>query len=617
MHAYLPHLGDLAGVAIAWGIGAVMLLAGSLLTGSRTPPEIGIGAGWGALCLVLTVWGVFLPVSLRIPAIGFALVALAALLLPRCRPPRPELHTVLRAWAISLPLWLVMAPIRPSQPDTFLNLLPNAVYLVDYGRFPTSLLPPSHSYLPAAPYDTQFLSFLGALVAPGFPASGMSLVNLLLLLAAGLSIARALPGAEAKGEAALPWGIVALGLLLAMPLNPGFVPRINLSAFGETPLMVTALLSVRLAVAARTALAAGERPTGLLSLSLILAAMINAKQSAIGLVAAVLAAAAVAGWAEGRGSRWQWARFLALAAVPAALLYAMWRLHVAHAGVAELTVAPAAAWHWAMLPQTIASAAAVIAEKPVYFAAVAVALAALPPALPRWGWTTTTRLLAVHAALFVFYNGFILLTYVVTFSGTMSAEAHSYFRYNTHLALVLVLALAMAVRDAGAGAALVRHPRRWAAAALAAQLALPIAFAYRLRFDLDMPQPRLWDLAAHMKPYLKDGERLALLLPGDNGSVAAMLAGVLRDVPPRRRLDLLVRRTADAAALADAAHNGYDLALISCSAGGVAGLPPDAAGLVARDGKGWRIVAAWPYPPVAPRERWQRILSWEPLCRTS
>jgi hypothetical protein len=613
MHAYLPRLGELFAVVVTWGIGAVLLFAGSLAAGGRTAPEIAIGAGWGALCLLLTLSGVLLPVSLRLPASAFAIIALLSLLVPRCRPPREDVRTVVRLLLLTLPLWLVMAPIRPSQPDTFLNLLPNATYLVDYGRFPTSTLPPSHSYLPSAPYNTQFLSFLGALVARAYPASGMSLFNIILFLVAGLSIARALHDGEE--HAPLPWGVLALGMLLAVPFNPGFVPRVDFTAFGEPALMVTALLSAWLLVRAQGALAAGERPVGLLALSLILAAMINAKQSGVGLVLALLAAAALAGAAE-RGLPWRrWLRYLGLSALPAAVIYAVWRYHVARAGLVELTVLPPAAWHWAALPETAASAARSIFEKPFYFAGVGTALAALPVALRRWGWTATTRLLAVHAALFVLYNGFLLLAYIMTFSGVMSAAAHSYFRYNTHLALVLVLALAMAARDAGLGAVLARHARRWAALALAVQLVAPVAFAQRLRFDLVMPQPLVWDLALHSKPFLHDGDRLALLLPGDNGSVAAMLASLLRDVPPRRRLDLWITRTADAQTLGEAARRGYDLALVSCSGDGVAGLPPRVAGLLAHDTRGWRTLAQWPYPAAAFRQRWQDILSWRPLCR--
>jgi hypothetical protein len=94
-----------------------------------------------------------------------------------------------------------------------------------------------------------------------------------------------------------------------------------------------------------------------------------------------------------------------------------------------------------------------------------------------------------------------------------------------------------------------------------------------------------------------------------------MLASLLRDVPPRRRLDLWITPTADAQTLGEAARRSYDLALVSCSGEGIAGLPPRVAGLLARDKRGWRTLAQWPYPAAAFRQRWQDILSWRPLCR--
>ena len=139
-------------------------------------------------------------------------------------------------------------------------------------------------------------------------------------------------------------------------------------------------------------------------------------------------------------------------------------------------------------------------------------------------------------------------------------------------------------------------------------LVVPVGFAYRLRFDLVMPQPLVWDLAAKVKPYLKDGDRLALLLPGDNGSLDDMLSGALTDVAPRRRLDLLHRQTADDATLAEAARLGYPLALISCTG-------DNAAALLEGSPEGWRRLASWPYPPEARAQRWQHILAWPPLCR--
>src|SRR5439155_9616020 len=158
--------------------------------------------------------------------------------------------------------------------------------------------------------------------------------------------------------------------------------------------------------------------------------------------------------------------------------------------------------------------------------------------------------------------------------------------------LVLVLALALAARDLGLGAWVARNAARSAAvAAIILILVAPIGFIKRLRFDLVMPQPLVWDLAKATGQYVGDGDRIAFLLPGDNGSVAPMLAGVLRYTAPRRRdLDILQRETADAATLDDAARRGYRLALISCTPADLEGLPAGQAVLVRYEADGWRKI---------------------------
>src|SRR5439155_26245920 len=118
-----------------------------------------------------------------------------------------------------------------------------------------------------------------------------------------------------------------------------------------------------------------------------------------------------------------------------------------------------------------------------------------------------------HAAGFVLYNLYLMAAYIAHFPGEMSAEAHSFFRYNTHLALILVLALTLVARDLLVGRGFLRRFQCPAGAALVAlALLLPIGFAYRLRFDLVMRQPLVWDPGSKLKPHLKDGDRLAVLL---------------------------------------------------------------------------------------------------------
>ncbi|HEY1430685.1 MAG TPA: hypothetical protein VGF39_03530 [Stellaceae bacterium] len=604
---------DLLAVCITWAVGGVLLLAGAGLTGNRIAPEFQIAAGWGALCLLLTIWGVFVPLSLRIPTVAFGITLLTVTLLPRRRPRAEAWRALGRMLAVSLSLWLVLAPIRPSQPDTFLNLLPNALYLVDYGLLPTAARPPSFSLLPAAPYNTQFLSFLGSLLDADYPAPGMSLINVMLQLAAALAIARAL------GPAAAPpgWRLAALGILLVTLFNPGFVPRIHLAAYGEPALAAMTVLAAWLFVSAQGQLARADRPFQLLPLALVLAAIANTKQTGIALVASLAGAALIGAQAE-RGVKLVAAlRHTVLGVLPALFIFAVWRYQVAHAGVDELTPLPLADWNWTHISDAAASILAVVLGKSLYFGCVAASILVLPILWSRQGWTPTTRLLTFNAALFAIYNVFILATYIAVFPPEMSSAAHSYFRYNTQLSLVLVLSLALAVRDLGAAARLrERGLRVVGAAVLALALLAPVAFAKRLRFDLDMPQPLVWDLAKRLSTHLRDGDRLALLLPGDNDSVATMISGVLADTPPRRRmLDVLRRNTADLATLDEAARLGYPLALISCAPNRLGDLPAAQAVLLRHHPDGWRLVAAWPYPPHATERRWQHMLSWGPLCR--
>jgi hypothetical protein len=617
---YLPNLGDLAALLTTWGIAAPLLLAGAGIV--RCAPEFQIASGWGALSLWLTSWGVFSPTPLYGPALAFVVAAFLVLVFRRCRPSSGAWAALGRMLVLSLPLWLVMAPIRPSQPDTFLNLLPNAFYLVDHGRFPAAGLPPSFSYLPGAPYNTQFLSFLGSFSSRGYPASGMSLVNVMLTLVGALAIARALaaePGSPAKPPS---WALVATGFLLATLFNPGFIPRFDFSAMGETALATLTLLAALLIAEGQGFAAARKRPGAFIPLAFVLAALVNSKQGGIGLLLALFFAAFASASLE-RASKPAVGRpaalfaLLPLAFLPALFLYAIWGVQVAHAGVAELRPLPFALWNWRDLPQMLSSALKIAGEKTPYFAAVAAAFVLLPVLLRRHGWTRTTRLLTLHAALFLLYNGFVFFTYVAVFPAVMSTEAHSFFRYNTHLSLVLVLSLALAARDLGIARALGETGLRVASVAmLALMLLAPIGFIARLRFDLAMPQPLVWKLARNLAPYLENESRLALILPGDNGSLDAMLSGLLRFAPPRHPgLEILTRREAGPQTLADAARRGYTLAFLSCTQKGLFGLPPRKAALLRRDASGWHELALWPYPANMTKRRWQYILSWRPLCR--
>jgi hypothetical protein len=621
MELLIPSWYALAG----WGgvfVAALLFIGcGRLLSAGRAVPEAALVAGWGFACLLLTFWGVVTAASLLFPAAAFVGLGLFGLLSTRA-PDRTAWRGILRLGVVALPLLAVMASARPSLPDTFLNLLPNSAYLWDHAAFPADDRAPAYSLLPAAPYNMQLASFIVSLATWNFAMNAMIGFNIVLQLAFALFLARLVEGGE-DDQKAPSWTAAALGLLLATVLNPGFVDRYDLSAYSEPSVTVATALAAWFAARALERLAA-RRPAGgdLVLLALTLSALINIKQDSVALAAAVVATAAGLALLQESGTRARSLNALLLASAPACALYLAWRWYVlSHFATGELKLQPVAQWQFDIIPLVLHNIAQAVARYAYFFAAAALALAGLVWRWRRAGIDCTTRVAALFAGVTILYNAALLFTYVAHFDREIGAAAHSYFRYNSHLGLLLVLTLTLLARD-------VARQRRWALVGvrrrvvartlLAATLAAPIAgfiFGF-LRFDLEAGQQRGWELAALARQQLDKDPHLALVLPGDNGSLSTMLDALIRFTPPRH-LDAVLgyAYAVSEAALGQLGQLGYGYALVSCRAPGLENWPANHAGLLERRADGrWRLLALTPYPPAPLRLRASHVLAEAPLC---
>jgi hypothetical protein len=613
LHLLIPSASDLAG----WGAAAIASMAfiglGRLWSAGRALPELALVAGWGLLSFLLTLWGALTPWPMVWPGAALALLGLAA------APWRSAAfwQAVGRLVALALPLLALLASARPSQPDTFLNLLPNAAYLWDHGTFPADDRAPSHSLLPGAPYNLQLAGFIASLIAERFAANALIAVNVVLQLGFALFMARVIAG---TGDRTAPpsWSAIALGLLAATALNPGFVPRYHLSSYSEASVTVSLALALWLAARALERIAAGEEARAELRLlAPTLAALVNIKQDSIALAGGLVVATLVLALWHAPGERGAAAIRIALAALPAVLLYLVWRWYVlAHFAGGELKLLPLAAWQVAGIPAILRSIAGTIVEKPYFFLAVVLAVGMLIARGRRHNLDRATAVAALFAAALALYNGALLFTYVAHFEGEIGAAAHSYFRYNTHLGLALVLTLVLMARE-------LARERRWhlpqrfakrgAALAIIAVLVTPVAFLGYLRFDLEPPQQRAWLVAAEAQRALAGGGRLALILPGDNGSLQTMLEGLIRLTPPRypsaelRSVDTMSSDTFDRLAGA-----GYNRVLVSCVR--VLNLAPDQIVLFEHEDGAWHGTAAQAYPAPPGPARWSHVVAESPLC---
>jgi hypothetical protein len=615
---WLPDLHNLAG---AFGLALTLLVflaLGVLTTSPRERPEVQMLAGWGMACLILTIWGVLTPLTLRLPLAALVLLGLACLVRPDWRQRIGTLSGAGRLLLLSVPLWLVMLPVRPSQIDTWLNLLPNAAYLFDHDMLPTALRPTSYSFLPVAPYNTQFAAYLASVLSGGFADSAMALFSIALQCAAALLLARAVAGRHEP----LPWWACAAGLLLAVPLNPGFVPRIFFASSGEAPLAVTTLFAVWLSVALIEALAKGAPVSGAAAaLALVLAAMVNIKQSGIGLLLPIGATLFLLVLAHPRVPTRRGVLAVLAAMAPAIALYLAWRVFAVTSFVAgELEPLPVSAWNFPLLPQIFISMLRAMLEKATFFLSLAVVLGACVWSFRRARWSRTSLTLLMIAGTTLGFNAFLVVTYIAHFDPVMAAQAHSYFRYSTQLSLAMMLGLILVARPfAALWLATARQARHLATASVVLILALPLALVPMLRFDLEAPQPALWTLGHQVAALVSPNDRLALLVPGDtDDSVGSMLRGVLLFTPPARPgLDLRTETAANPATLAAVAAAGYRLALVSCTPEGMPGVPAHVAALLRLDNGDWRMLANWPYPAGLARQHFAGLLARAPLCATS
>jgi hypothetical protein len=627
--AFAPTAIQAEGLGAVLITGLVMLLLGRAALGPRIVPEIAVIAGWGIVCLVLTLWGVRLSANMRLPAAGLVAVAALAAFTPRGRLSTADLTALGRLLLMAIPLLAVLAAAYPSQPDTFTNQLPNAAYLYDYGRFPGADRPPMLSVWPAFPYNLQLAAFLPALLVPSFPPAILTHVNLVLQLAFALLLARSMRGTQASGDAAPPWAAIGAALLMTSFLNPGFNPKIQFSGYGDPAIAVAVAFAAWQAERTLAALAADRAATEeRLAFALLLLAGAAIKQVSIVLMASVVAIAFLVGAFDRRIGPRRAFLYLIPAFIPAALLIVVWRFYVAthFAAEDELTLLPVSEWNFAMLPAVFMNMALRVWERmPFFILLYGVCLAAIPLALRR-GLTPAIRLFLLTLGVTLLYTGFLVFTYVAHFPDEIGASAHSFFRYNTHLGLLATLAIVAFARETWLRRGAPGLGAGWRAVSIGAiVLALvgPVLTASWLRYDLREPQPLVWDLATFSARSFHDDDRIALLLPGDNRGVAFMLRAAIAITPPDHRLahfDDFPR--ADAETLAEALKQDDTYALISCVPAGLAESPvgqslklqAGRAALLARREDAWALLATHAYPGAAPSAAWTPELSPGPFC---
>ncbi len=572
----------------------VIAFAGRLLL-PRSEPALAFGAGMGGLILVGTAFGVA-GIDLRFGLGAIAAAAAAALIRDRRE---------LGAWAgiglpvlvVALPLLLLLSDRRGSEWDEFSHWLHAFRYVQTNHAVPGGPWAPVMDTCCAAyPYGWPMVG-LAAMTLSGFSEAVPALLNVLLLALFAMLLA-GLARDDSSRRLTLPAAAVAL--LAATVASPTFVHKLAFSAYAD---VATAFLAAVLALLGEKVAGGGDRRfrgRWALIFGLTGAALMSVKPGNAALFGCILGGSLLLALRR-EGWRGLFQIHWLVMVLPPALVSGLWRWHVDHhlAG-REMAIQPMDQWHVAQIPQILRAMLDVAGNKGGYFG-----LSLVMVVLGLRGFLRDRdrldRLCAMAGLVFLGYNLFLLVTYVVVFGDYEALHVASYWRYNTHLGLVIMLPAAMLV---GRGLERGKHS---VAARLLRRLAVvlvlvgPVLVVGQIRFDHDRSKPFLRQslhMAGQMIPW---GEHAVVIDPQGSG-VSGVMASY--EWSGRVKVDSFMsafsRGEAHAWLDAQTAH----WAFVYSGQANLSLEPVNAVFLLHREGTVWAVIGQFPFPEGKSPDRW-------------
>ncbi len=596
-------------LALAAGIAVFALLGalGRAVAGRQAPLEAAPLLGWSvavAAMLALHIpWGIRLSVPgwMALGLGGVALVVMARRRLP------PIDALVARAALIALPLLLLAAAHRASEWDEFSHWAGAIRYVFEKDVLP-GLADPAHGLqLPAYPFAFPLLNALASWLVGRFLEGTGPVFNVLLLLSYGAMATRVcLHGAGRNGSSAASWTMAAFAVAAATVVNPAFIQKLIFTNYADTATGVVIAFAGIIAWRAVNALAEGRDADarGLAwPLGLAGALLVAIKQTNVVVLVLICGMAVLVAIRDPAVRVRSLLPLAPTALLPAVLMYALWRYHVAvHVGgTGEFSLSPYSAWLFGMIPEIVARMAEVASKKGAYFGPMLVAVALALRALWRCR-TPLDRLALIAGGVFLGYNGFLLFTYIAFFGAFDALRAASFWRYNTHIALLGAAFFAYLIGDLWQRRLGARTlPRTVGPALIALTLALSVALAPKFRFDLDPPKPHFRAVAQAIIPLVPRHARVLVFDPEGSGESGVMTLYHLRRADPGAGwMGSFHGLTADQIT-ALFSKNPPDFVLVHSGAAltaPAAGVALDArtSYLLRREPGGWTILGRWPYP---------------------
>jgi hypothetical protein len=323
------------------------------------------------------------------------------------------------------------------------------------------------------------------------------------------------------------WKLCAIGILSTTLLNTTFAQKVALTAYVDVS---TAALTGLLAVIGwymLGALSDGRRKEALqyaLQVGLLMALLINLKQSTMAMAVIVVGAVALAGLRDPKIRIYDLISLLPRMVIPTIIIYLAWRYYVLQelAG-REMHILPYSSWAIESIPQILQKMLVVLSKKGAYFLLLVAVIGFGIRAMACYR-TPFDRFAIIAAAIFLGHNAFLLFSYVAAFGKIDALKVSSYWRYNMQLGMVGV-----AFSAYGAGIlwqkyrGLWQWPNKLTWLPVALIILAPFIFANKLRFDRVQPVAHYRVVAKDLKGLMVEGNTLSVIDPNGSGE-AAMIA---------------------------------------------------------------------------------------------
>ncbi|MBT3305949.1 MAG: hypothetical protein HN377_05635 [Alphaproteobacteria bacterium] len=593
---------------------------GALVGGRGRFAAVDIFVGWGLVTGAITIIGVVSRVPFTwlfygVLALGAA-SAIAVWRRDRVDGPAPGAFDLMwRIGVLSIPLLVLVACMKASQWDEFSQWLPNALYLFRYDGFPSSELPISPSTFPAYPHGGALTTYLISRLSGFFVENAGGLANTIMLLCfAPVYLSVLVRGLEPESGWNRKWGYAALGVLGVTALSTVFVQKLIFTAYADTPTAILLGVIGVLVWMILDDLAKGKPAPVTLAwqFSLVSALFINFKQTNPVLFFFLLAAAVLIALRDPDIRVKNFLKLLPIMLICPVVVYLAWRYHVGqHLVGREFSLLPYENW---LVPQAfdiLGRMLLVASKKGFYFVMMGLlSLYAIWSVFRYRG--SFDRLAMLVGCLFIGYNVFLFVMYVIAFGAYEGPRAASFWRYNTQLGILGCTAAAYGVailwRKFDVGQIVQKKSGGrplLSGLAIVLVVVIPIVKAEALRFDVRPPKDHARMVGQYLAGALAAKSKVAVIDPRGQGLASLLVKYEMAMLPhPSKDLTVSWRYRVRGMSFEDLAqdvakkkitHAWVHEVIPGVSAPFGLELAKYQSHLLKWTGTGWRLLKSWPY----------------------